>query len=114
MFTRIAQFASGVQAWLALVQEAPHNHLPAVGSAVRSSTVGAANLTPSMQYAVCAAVLDTELDDVAAVCLWHFIVRLLQTVALTGRMQSEYAISVPAGKCHDRTCQHKNKLTANF
>lgn len=85
-----------------------------MGSAVGSYAVGAANLTPSMQYAVCAAVLDTELDDVAAVCLWQYIVRLLQAIALTGRMQSEYAISVLASKCPDRACQHQNKFIADF
>lgn len=110
----IAQFALCIQVCVPLVQESPHDHWLAVGSATRSTSVGAANLATSMQYAVCAAVLDTELDDVAAVCLRQHLIRLLQAFASTIRMQSKYAVSVLASKCHDRTCQHDSKLTADF
>ena len=66
-----------MQACLALVQKALRDYWLAVGSAARSTSVGATNLTSSMQYAICAAVLDTELDDVAAVCLRQHLVRPL-------------------------------------
>ena len=110
----VSQSALCMQACVALVQETPHNYCLAVGSATRSTSVGAANLTTSMQYAVCAAVLDTELDHVAAICLRQRVIRLLQAFAFASCMQSKYAVSILASKCHDRTCQHDNELTADF
>ena len=108
----IAQF--GMQACLALVQEASRDHCLALGNTTRSTSVGAANLTSSMQHAICAVVFDTELDDVAAVCLRQHVLRLLQLFAFARGMQSEYAVFVLASKCLDRTCQHDNELTVDF
>lgn len=75
--------------------------------------MGAVNFASSMQYAICAAVIIFELDDVAVICLRQHVVKLLQAFAFTRGMQSEHAVAVLASKRYDRTGQHDTEFAAS-
>lgn len=102
-----------MQGCLALAQKARRYYWFAVGCIVRC-TVGPAHFTPSMQHAICDAVLGTELDDAGVIYYRLPALKLLPACIFTRGMQSKHAMAVPASKCYDRGYQHDNKLATGF